>query len=69
MKYIRHQECEVEINGEKIFAKNASLSSSSSTKSNRTYGGGLRPYNSTDPVDASVQFSYYITGKQDSIEF
>ncbi|MDG1089701.1 MAG: hypothetical protein P8P37_02400 [Candidatus Marinimicrobia bacterium] len=68
MKYIRHQECEVEINGEKIFAKNASLSSSSSTKSNRTYGGGLRPYNSTDPVSSSVQFSYYITGKEDSID-
>lgn len=69
MKYIRHQECEIEINEEKFFAKSANLSSSSNLDSNRTYGGELRPYLATSPVSATVGFDYYLTGKNDSIAF
>lgn len=67
MKYIRHQECEVEINQQKIFAKNAQLSSTSSSTENRVYGGELRYYAASSPLSASVNFDYYITGKEDLI--
>ena len=67
MKYIRHQECEVEINQQKIFAKSARLSASSNSTEERVYGGGLRYYAASSPLSASVDFNYYITGKEDFI--
>ena len=67
MRYIRHQECEIEINNHKFFAKNASLSTASSVQDNRVYGGGLRSYSSISPLEAAVEFSYYITGDQDPL--
>ena len=67
MKYIRHQECEIEIDNQKMFAKNATLSASSSSEDQRVYGGGLRYYSATSPLSASVNFNYYITGKEDHI--
>lgn len=67
MKYIRHQECVVEINNEKIFAKNANLQAESSSEDQRVYGGGLRYYSAVSPLSASVNFNYYITGKEDTI--
>jgi hypothetical protein len=67
MKYIRHQECEVEINQQKIFAKNAKLTSTSNATEQRVYGGGLRYYAASSPLSASVDFDYYITGKEDPI--
>ena len=69
MKYIRHQECIIEINGEKFFAKSASLSASSSAVPKRTYGGELRNYLADSALDASVDCSYYLTGQDDPIEF
>jgi len=69
MKYIRHQECEIQINGEKFFAKDASLSTSTSIEAKRVYGGELRNYLASSAESANVQFSYYLTGKEDSIGF
>jgi len=67
MRYIRHQECEIEINSNKFFAKRATLSAGSSVQDNRVYGGGLRSYSSTSALEASVEFSYYITGDNDPL--
>lgn len=69
MKYIRHQECEIEINGEKFFAKSASLSTSTSVEAVRTYGGELRNYLASSAAESSVSFSYYLTGEKDPIGF
>lgn len=67
MKYIRHQECEIEINNKKVFAKSAQISAGSSAQGNIEFGGNLRNYNATSALSASASISYYITGKEDHI--
>lgn len=42
MSYIGYEKCIVEINGEKVFAINASISAASNSQENITYGGEMR---------------------------
>lgn len=42
MKYIKFEECEIEINGSKLMATDVSVSASSRSLENRVYGGELR---------------------------
>ena len=42
MKYIKFEQCEIEIDGQKIMATDASISASSRSLENRVYGGELR---------------------------
>ena len=67
MKYIRHQECVLEIEGVKFLGLDAQLSASSSVAENRVYGGGMLGYEAVSPLDAQLNFRYYVTGERDII--
>lgn len=67
MKYIRHQECVFEVDGNKFLATSANLTAQSSAQDNRTYRGGLLSYEATEPLNATIDVEYYITGKEDLI--
>lgn len=66
-KYIKYNECEVSINGNKIFALNANLSADSFVDGNVEYGGNVESYKASSELSSSVSFEYYVTGQQDHI--
>jgi len=67
MNFVKYTECPVSINGDNIFALNASLNAASQVVANITQGGNLEDYSPTAGLGAGVNFDYYVTGLEDGI--
>lgn len=71
MAYIEYQECEVEIGGQNVLAKSATITTSANVKANRVYGGKFRKgqkYSATSFPTATLDLNYYIMENHDHIE-
>lgn len=67
MSYIKYNECVVQVNDQKVFAVEASISNVSNIATSRIYGGGFREYSASNQIDATMNIQYYTTGKNDFI--
>lgn len=67
MSYIQYNECVVQVNDQKVFALEASISNVSNITASKIYGGGFREYSAANQIDSTMNIQYYTTGTQDFI--